>query len=147
MVILEQVVREARIAGAALGGEAVPELGLSDGRLDDLTGQAVLAGPVERARAGERAQIAIRRARADRCDRDRAIVRRRGPALDRLDVGEPACEVRAEVPRAREVDRVERVRALAILATLPAEWRPGETFTTAGARANEIRLLLAVGAG
>jgi len=37
-------------------------------------------------------------------------------------------------------------RALAILATLPAEWRPGETFTTAGARANEIRLLLAVGA-
>jgi len=37
-------------------------------------------------------------------------------------------------------------RALAILVTLPVEWRPGLAFTAAGERAEEIRELLRVGA-
>ena len=35
-------------------------------------------------------------------------------------------------------------RALAILVTLPAEWRPGDAFTAAGERAEEIRELLTI---
>jgi hypothetical protein len=37
-------------------------------------------------------------------------------------------------------------RALAILVTLPVDWRPGDAFTAAGERAEEIRELLRVGA-
>jgi hypothetical protein len=33
-------------------------------------------------------------------------------------------------------------RALAILASLPIDWRPGDAFASAGERAEEIRALL-----
>ena len=41
--------------------------------------------------------------------------------------------------------RADMERALALLAKLPGDWRPGSAFVTAGERANEVRALLGRG--
>lgn len=116
VVVLEHVVAQARIAGAALVGEAVTELGLADGGIDELAGEAGLAGPRERAGAGQGAGVAVAGARRGGRERQRPVERRRLAAVELLEVGAPAHEVGAEVPRAGEEHRVQGVDVVAVLA-------------------------------